>query len=99
MKLIDTFLFFNELDLLEIRLKYLDSVVDYFIITESKKVLVVIIKNYILRKIKIDFVNIKIKLFIKLSIIFQIILIILPYQTKDTQTITGVISISILAQN
>jgi len=37
MKLIDTFLFFNELDLLEIRLKYLDSVVDYFIITESKK--------------------------------------------------------------
>jgi len=30
----DTFMFFNELDLLEIRLKYLDSVVDKFVITE-----------------------------------------------------------------
>jgi beta-1,4-mannosyl-glycoprotein beta-1,4-N-acetylglucosaminyltransferase len=37
MKIIDSFLFFNELDLLEIRLKYLYPVVDYFIITEAKK--------------------------------------------------------------
>lgn len=36
MKLIDTFLFFNELDLLEIRLKYLYPIVDYFIITEAR---------------------------------------------------------------
>jgi len=36
MKLIDSFLFFNELDLLELRLKYLDDVVDYFVITEAR---------------------------------------------------------------
>jgi len=31
----DCFLFFNELDLLELRLKYLDRYVDYFLISES----------------------------------------------------------------
>ena len=36
MKLIDTFAFLNELDLLEIRLKYLDPIVDFFIITEAR---------------------------------------------------------------
>ena len=36
MKLIDTFLFFNELDLLEIRIRYLYPVVDFFIITEAR---------------------------------------------------------------
>ena len=36
MKLIDSFLFFNELDLLEIRLEYLYPIVDYFIITEAR---------------------------------------------------------------
>ncbi len=35
MKIYDTFLFFNELDLLEIRLNTLDDIVDYFVITEA----------------------------------------------------------------
>lgn len=34
-KLIDCFTFFNELDLLEIRLKYLCDIVDYFVIVEA----------------------------------------------------------------
>ncbi len=34
-KLIDCFTFFNELDLLEIRLKYLYDIVDYFVIVEA----------------------------------------------------------------
>ncbi len=35
MKVYDAFLFFNELDLLELRLNVLDSCVDYFVIVES----------------------------------------------------------------
>jgi len=35
MKIFDSFIFFNELDLLEIRLNILSDVVDYFVITES----------------------------------------------------------------
>lgn len=35
MKIYDSFLFFNELDLLDIRLNYLQDTVDYFVITES----------------------------------------------------------------
>lgn len=35
MKIYDSFLFFNELDLLDVRLNYLDDVVDYFVIVES----------------------------------------------------------------
>lgn len=35
MKVFDCFLFFNELDLLELRLNILDSCVDYFVIVES----------------------------------------------------------------
>ena len=35
-KVYDCFPFFNELDLLEIRLNYLDPVVDYFVLCESK---------------------------------------------------------------
>lgn len=35
MKIFDSFIFFNELDLLEIRLNILKDVVDYFVITES----------------------------------------------------------------
>lgn len=35
MKIYDCFLFFNELDLLEIRLNTLDKVVDYFVLVES----------------------------------------------------------------
>lgn len=37
MKIYDCFNFFNELDLLEIRLNELDDVVDYFVIVESEK--------------------------------------------------------------
>ena len=37
MKIYDCFTFFNELDLLELRLKQLDSVVDYFVIVEANK--------------------------------------------------------------
>jgi len=36
-KLIDAFLFFNEVELLKFRLQYLSDVVDYFIIVESNK--------------------------------------------------------------
>jgi beta-1,4-mannosyl-glycoprotein beta-1,4-N-acetylglucosaminyltransferase len=35
MKIYDGFLFFNELDLLEIRLNVLNDVVDYFILVEA----------------------------------------------------------------
>ena len=35
MKIYDAFLFFNELDLLEIRLNLLNDYVDYFVISES----------------------------------------------------------------
>lgn len=37
MKIYDCFTFFNELDLLEIRLNELDSIVDYFVIVEGSK--------------------------------------------------------------
>jgi beta-1,4-mannosyl-glycoprotein beta-1,4-N-acetylglucosaminyltransferase len=37
MKIIDVFPFFNELDILEIRLNILDPYVDYFILSESTK--------------------------------------------------------------
>ena len=36
MKLIDTIPFLNELDILEIRIKYLDPIVDFFVITEAR---------------------------------------------------------------
>lgn len=36
-KIYDAFIFFNELDLLEIRLNILDAVVDYFVIVEATK--------------------------------------------------------------
>ena len=35
MKVFDSIIFFNELELLEMRLNILDKVVDYFVITES----------------------------------------------------------------
>jgi beta-1,4-mannosyl-glycoprotein beta-1,4-N-acetylglucosaminyltransferase len=35
MKIFDTFLFFNEIELLDLRLNILDEVVDYFVITEA----------------------------------------------------------------
>ena len=36
-KVYDTFLFFNELDLLEIRLNILDDYVDYFVLCEANQ--------------------------------------------------------------
>lgn len=36
MKIFDTFLFYNEIELLELRLNTLDSLVDYFVITEAR---------------------------------------------------------------
>lgn len=36
-KLIDAFIFFNEVELLKFRLEYLNNIVDYFIIAESNK--------------------------------------------------------------
>jgi len=35
MRVFDSFIFFNELDLLELRLNILNDVVDYFVLTES----------------------------------------------------------------
>jgi beta-1,4-mannosyl-glycoprotein beta-1,4-N-acetylglucosaminyltransferase len=35
MRIFDSFIFFNELDLLDLRLNILDNVVDYFVLTES----------------------------------------------------------------
>lgn len=37
MKIFDTFLFFNEVELLELRLEVLSDVVDHFVITEARK--------------------------------------------------------------
>ena len=37
MKIYDTFMFFNEYDLLEIRLNILDKVVDKFVLVEANK--------------------------------------------------------------
>ena len=36
-KLIDAFIFFNEVEFLKFRLEYLNEIVDYFIIAESNK--------------------------------------------------------------
>lgn len=48
MKILDCFTFFNELDLLEFRLKQLDSVVDKFVICEADRTHSGISKGYIL---------------------------------------------------
>ena len=48
--IIDSFLFFQELDLLEIRLKYLYPIVDYFIIIEAKQSFKGSSKDYIFEK-------------------------------------------------
>ncbi len=48
-KIIDCFTFFNELDLLEIRLEYLYETIDYFVIIESNKSFSGNEKEYILK--------------------------------------------------
>jgi beta-1,4-mannosyl-glycoprotein beta-1,4-N-acetylglucosaminyltransferase len=52
MKIYDGFLFFNELDLLEIRLNILNDVVDYFILVESSKTHSGLLKSYIFEENK-----------------------------------------------
>ena len=64
MKIYDSFLFFNELDLLEIRLELLYDKVDYFIISECDSSFSGLDNHFILMKINIYLKNIWIKLFI-----------------------------------
>jgi beta-1,4-mannosyl-glycoprotein beta-1,4-N-acetylglucosaminyltransferase len=52
MKIYDGFLFFNELDLLEIRLNILNDIVDYFILVESSKTHSGLPKSYIFEENK-----------------------------------------------
>ena len=48
--LVDSFLFFQELDLLEIRLEYLYPIVDKFIIVEARQSFTGQIKGFIFEK-------------------------------------------------
>lgn len=58
MKIYDCFTFFNELDLLEIRLEELYNYVDYFVIVEANKTHAGEIKESIFEKIEIGMKNI-----------------------------------------
>ena len=60
-KVYDCFTFFNELDLLEVRLAELYNVVDHFVIVESPISFTGKTNHYITKKIKKDIVNIAIK--------------------------------------
>ena len=51
-KVYDCFMFFNELDLLEIRLETLDPYVDYFVISECDSTFSGIDKPYVFEKNK-----------------------------------------------
>ena len=51
-KLYDCFLFLNEFELLDMRLKYLDSVVDYFIIVEGSHTFSAQPKSFLLQDYK-----------------------------------------------
>lgn len=62
MKVFDCFQFFNELDLLEIRLEMLYDIVDYFVIVESNKTHSNLPKDYILEKHLSDFDKYKSKI-------------------------------------
>ena len=59
-KIIDCFIFYNELDLLTYRLNVLNNIIDYFIIVESKHTFIGKKKIYFLMKI-----NIYLKILIK----------------------------------
>jgi len=52
MKIIDSFLFFQELDLLEIRLRYLNDYVDFFVIVEACQTFTGKKKEYVFEKNK-----------------------------------------------
>ena len=49
-KIVDCFTFFNELDLLEIRLKYLYDTLDYFVIVEADQTFSGENKSYVLEE-------------------------------------------------
>ena len=53
-KIIDTFLFFNEIEMLKIRLEYLGPIIDYFVIAEADIDFAGIKKNFNLNKNIID---------------------------------------------
>ena len=61
--IIDCFPFFNELDLLDIRLKLLDNIVDKVVLVESTRTFTLSKKKLFYRKTKTDIKNIKIKLY------------------------------------
>ena len=63
MKTFDCFLFFNELDLLEIRLNLLYSYVDYFVIVESEITFQGNLKEFIFEKNQSRFEKFKDKIF------------------------------------
>ena len=50
MKIVDCFIFYNELDMLEFRLKELNDIVDYFVLVESTYTFYVTPEGIILRK-------------------------------------------------
>lgn len=54
MKVIDSFIFFNEVELLKLRLHYLNDVVDYFVISESNYTHSGKIKSYYLNKVLLE---------------------------------------------
>lgn len=56
-KIYDCFIFFNEIEILTIRLNELYDVVDYFIICEAKKHFRALINRFILKKIYIYLKN------------------------------------------
>ena len=62
--IIDSFPFFNELELLDLRLNYLNNNVDKFVLVEGTKSHQEKTKNFILTKINHYLKNMKIKLFI-----------------------------------
>ena len=70
MKIFDCFMYFDEDFMLDIRLNVLDQYVDKFIIIESGEDFRGNKKNNYL--ILIDFLNLKIKLFIYFSILMEI---------------------------
>ena len=57
MKIYDAFLFFNELDLLEIRLNVLNEYVDYFVIAECELTFQNGVKEFVFEKNKERFVK------------------------------------------
>lgn len=62
--IVDCFIFYNELDILKKRLRYLDSVVDKFVLVESTVTHRGEEKNYSTMKIKKILKNGRIKLYI-----------------------------------